>query len=48
MPQVVLFEVVLYFYTYKQLYVFSFLSFDNLAIVSRTTLLFTVSDNAAR
>ena len=27
-----------YYYTYKQLYVINFLFFDNLAIVSRTTL----------
>ena len=33
-----------YFYTYKQLYVITFLFFDNLAIVSRTTLLFTASN----
>ena len=32
-------------YTYKQLYVISFLFFDTLAIVSRMTLLFTASDN---
>ena len=29
-----------YFYTYKQLYVISFLFFDKLAIVARMTLLF--------
>ena len=37
-----------YFYTYKQLYVISFLFFNNLAIVSRTTLLFTASDDIAQ
>ena len=34
-----------YLYAYKQLYVISFLFFDNLAIVSRMILLFTASDN---
>ena len=34
--------------TYKQLYVISFLFFDNLAVVSRATQLYTASDNVAR
>ena len=38
-----------YFYTYKQLYyVISFLFFDNVAVVSRMTFLFTASDNVAQ
>ena len=37
-----------YFLTYKQLYVISFLFFDNLVIVSRMILLFTESDNVAQ
>ena len=37
-----------YFYTYKQLYVLSFLFFDNLTIVLRMTLLFTASNDVAR
>ena len=37
-----------YFYTYKQLYVISFLFFDNPAVVSRTTLLFTASNNVTQ
>ena len=40
--------LLLYFHTYKQLYVISFLFFDNLVIVSRKTLLFTASDNITR
>ena len=36
-----------YFYAYKQLYVISFLFFDDIAIVSRMTL-FTTSDNVIR
>ena len=41
-------RVCYYFYSYKQLYVISFLFFDSLAIVSRTTLLFTASNNTAQ
>ena len=37
-------RVYYYFYTYKQSYVITFLFFDNLAIVLRTTLLFTASN----
>ena len=37
-------RVCYYFYTYKQLYVISSFFFDNLAIVSRMTLLRTASD----
>ena len=41
-------RVLNYFYAYKHLYVISFLFFDNVAIASRMTLLFTTSDNVAR
>ena len=41
-------RVLYYLNAYKHLYVISFLFFDNVAIVSRMTLLFTTSDNVAR
>ena len=44
----VLFEGVLLFYVYKQLYVINYLFFDNIAIVSRMPLLFTASENIAQ